>query len=120
MIIDYAITLPWPDKKLSPNARIHWSARAKKSKEQRAASFIKTKEVMGGFKPVIKSKVSLKVEFYPPDKRRRDGDNANASMKSAYDGIADALGVDDNLFIINYEMKEQTLNAVIIFISFEI
>lgn len=34
--------------------------------------------------------------FFYPDLRRRDDDNASASCKAFRDGIADALGVDDN------------------------
>ena len=32
-------------------------------------------------------------------RRKRDGDNALAGLKSAFDGIAQALGVDDSRFI---------------------
>ena len=32
--------------------------------------------------------------------RRRDRDNAMASLKAALDGIAEALGVDDSRFIV--------------------
>lgn len=35
------------------------------------------------------------IAFHWPDKRRRDDDNAIASIKAYKDGIADALGMDD-------------------------
>lgn len=40
----------------------------------------------------------LCLDFYPPDKRRRDVDNLLASLKSALDGICDAWGIDDSRF----------------------
>lgn len=40
----------------------------------------------------------LEITFHPPDKRRRDRDNNLASIKSAIDGIALALEIDDSNF----------------------
>jgi crossover junction endodeoxyribonuclease RusA len=37
----------------------------------------------------------VKITFRPPDKRRRDLDNALSSIKAGLDGVADAIGVDD-------------------------
>ena len=39
------------------------------------------------------------IDFYPPDKRKRDDDGLLSSMKAARDGIADALGIDDSRFV---------------------
>ena len=41
---------------------------------------------------------ALNITFIMPDKRRRDRDNLLASSKCTLDGIAQALGVDDNNF----------------------
>jgi len=41
------------------------------------------------------SEATVQTVFYHRDKRKRDQDNLIAMMKSAYDGIADFLGVDD-------------------------
>ena len=38
------------------------------------------------------------IEFYPPDKRKRDIDNMLASSKAGIDGIAQAIGIDDSIF----------------------
>jgi crossover junction endodeoxyribonuclease RusA len=46
------------------------------------------------------------VTFQPPDKRRRDRDNLQASLKAHFDGIADALGVNDSLFVPTYAIGE--------------
>ena len=44
----------------------------------------------------------VRVQFSPPDNRRRDLDGMIASHKAAQDGIADALGVDDSKFEVTY------------------
>lgn len=47
------------------------------------------------------------MDFYPPDKRRRDDDGLLSSMKAARDGIADALGIDDHRFVSHPYVKEE-------------
>jgi crossover junction endodeoxyribonuclease RusA len=42
--------------------------------------------------------IALSVTFHAPDKRRRDLDNLLAAMKADFDGISQALGVDDQMF----------------------
>lgn len=42
--------------------------------------------------------LALSLTFCPPDKRRRDLDNLLAAMKPDFDGVSQALGVDDQLF----------------------
>lgn len=42
--------------------------------------------------------IPINVFFYPPDNRRRDADNLVSSLKAVFDGIADALGVNDARF----------------------
>lgn len=95
------VTLPWPDKRLSPNARLHWS---KVPKAQARADGAKAAyAAMGGCREVRAAVakmdlIPLKVTFYPPDRRHRDEDNLIASLKAYRDGIADALGVNDRKF----------------------
>lgn len=89
------LTLPWPDKALSPNARGHW---AKKNKACRA--YRKTCWVLG-LEVKVKAKdgpIDVYLTFRPPSKRKYDLDNAIASLKSGLDGVADALGVNDACF----------------------
>lgn len=49
--------------------------------------------------------IKIHISFYPPDKR---GDRVNFSnrMKPIFDGIADALGVNDSRFVPYYEYFE--------------
>ena len=90
------ITLPWPDKALSPNARCHWRAKAAAAKAYRKACWAIT--LRSGFKVDWEGEAHLWITFYPPDKRARDDDNLIASFKSGRDGVADALGIDDKRF----------------------
>lgn len=96
------ITLPWPDKRLSQNARVHWAVRAKATKAARTAAGWATKAAK--VKIDGEGAIYLHVYFYPPDNRRRDGTNMLGSLKAALDGIADALGVDDVQFRVSYEV----------------
>lgn len=99
------IDLPWPDKLLNPNARAHWRARAPKVKHARLAAFVlMSASVPARERKLNWPKVGVSVEFCPPDKRRRDMDNLVASMKASFDGIADAIGIDDRHFIPTYSM----------------
>lgn len=96
------ITLPLPDPKLSPNARVHWRVLADAKKAYKwtadAASFAAW--VCNREGPLPKwEKADYILRFYFSCKRRRDDDNLIASMKSAIDGIVKSgiLADDDQL-----------------------
>ena len=96
------VTLPWPPKELNPNQlrRLHWAVRSKHMSAYKEACYWLTKEA--GMKAV--ERPLLVVEFYPPNKRRRDVDNCLAACKAGIDGVAEALGIDDSL-LKNYHIK---------------
>lgn len=94
------ISLPWPDKTLSPNARVHWARKSRAVKDARVAAMWAVRAVIT--EPPSWAGVAVSMLFCPPDKRRRDRDNMIASMKSATDGIADAIGIDDSQFVCTY------------------
>lgn len=93
-----AVELPWPSNKLSPNWRGHWSRRYHASSAARQTAGWRAREVVapGTFDP--DEPVYVVTTFYPPDRRSYDQDNLLARMKAAYDGISDAIGVDDKHF----------------------
>lgn len=97
-----AIILSWPAKALSPNfrSRSHWPrTRALKMARQEAwANALMAK--WNTLRP--DGRLSLKVTFCAPDARKRDLDNLIASCKPHMDGIADAIGVDDSRFDVDY------------------
>jgi len=92
------IELPWPDRLLHPNSRPHWAQLAKAKKAAREQAFWLVKQT-GLVHEFPDGTLHLWIEFYPPDRRKRDDDGLLSSMKAARDGIADALGIDDSRFV---------------------
>lgn len=93
------VIFPWYPKELSPNARAHWTLKAKKNKEYKGVCYYRTKEA------ISKSKASnydhlkeFHLTFYKPNRRAMDADNMLASIKSGLDGMCQALRIDDQLF----------------------
>lgn len=86
--------LPWPDKRLSPNARGHWATLARAKKVAKQAAYYAALEA--GIGMIDAEAISVRYVFYPPDNRARDTDNMVASVKAYGDGIALAIGIDDS------------------------
>lgn len=91
------LELPLPPAQLSPNARPHWRAKAKavRGYRQTAAALCRVamarQHVVGGW-----TEATCRAYWYHRDRRRRDRDNLQASLKAAFDGLADAgLLLDD-------------------------
>jgi len=104
------VTLPWPDRILSPNARPHWRRKAGAVKLARSEAALSTLAAAGGIHAVRArlagdAPIPITITFTPPDARRRDRDNMQASMKHALDGIAEALRVDDCRFVPTYALS---------------
>lgn len=97
------LLLPWPVSALSPNARGHWSRRSRAAKAYRMQCFLFAKKA-GLVAPA--GRILLQLEFLPPTARRRDDDNLLASFKAGRDGLADALGIDDSLFVSQVQIGE--------------
>jgi crossover junction endodeoxyribonuclease RusA len=89
MMNSITITLPLPDKSLSPNARVHWRKKSVAVKAYRQTAWIAAFKASNG-RSLHWQKARYKAVFYWPNARCRDPDNAIASIKSALDGIADA------------------------------
>lgn len=100
--------LLWPPRPLHPNARVHWAKRAKEAKTARTFAYWKTKEA-GWSVADIPGRLHLWVHFIPPDRRKRDDDGLLAAFKPFRDGIADALGIDDNRFISHPYVDDKTI-----------
>ncbi len=93
------IDLPWPDSKLSPNARIHWAQKAKIAASHRQCAYVSClAKSRRDYRDALKLSNNLRamITFYPPDRRKRDLDNLHASCKFYLDGIAQAFGFDDS------------------------
>lgn len=88
--------LPWPDKRLSPNATGHWSSLHKAKRKAKNDAYWSVKEA--GIGVIEADHITVRYSFFPPSHRAYDMDNLIASMKSAQDGIALAIGIDDSKF----------------------
>lgn len=89
-----SIHLPWPDRRLHPNARVHWGEKARVTKRARLDAAWEAR--ISGVLPIPDAPLVVTAIFFPPDNRARDVDGMLASIKPALDGIADAIGVDDS------------------------
>lgn len=101
------LTLPWPDRRLHPNARSHWRTRARITKIERTSSGWYAEAAGWGRVAWPEGRLHVWLDFYPPDKRRRDTDGLLSSMKAALDGIAAVMGVDDHRFVPHPFLKDE-------------
>lgn len=95
--------LPWPDKRLSPNARVHWRALAQAKKMAKKVAFYTVKEA--GIGRIEAESLLVRYSFFPPSRRKYDLDNLVASTKAYSDGIADAVGIDDSAWTLAIEPR---------------
>jgi len=97
------ITLPFPPSSLSGHAKGNWHGKSAVTKKHRAWAFAATLEA----KPVAPATgdIIVRVLFVPAD-RRGDRVNFPNRMKPYFDGIADALRVNDSRFLPVFEFAE--------------
>lgn len=116
------IELPFPPATLSGHHNVHWRKLQpikKKHREwaynaTRAAGFDGTTPIAAAAKH-LGDDITISVTFYPPDKR---GDRTNYPnrMKPYFDGIADALGVNDRKFLPSFHFAEPVKNARVVIV----
>jgi len=87
------VRLPWPDKRLSPNAREHYYDKSEIVRAHRETAWAATLELSPP--PVTWERIKVSYHFRPPDKHHRDADNMHGMCKSYIDGIFDALKLND-------------------------
>lgn len=91
------IELPFPPSSLSGHAKGHWRSKAAVTSKHRA--WAKSATLAGALSAIPASgDIKLIVTFYPPN-RRGDRVNFPNRMKPYFDGIADALRVNDSRFL---------------------
>lgn len=109
------IILPLPVKVLSPNCAVATpggrfaKAAAIKKYRRQAREAVEAEQI----ETAPWAEVKVDVAFHFPDRRRRDQDNAAASLKAVYDGVVDAgLVMDDDykhmkrrapVFLVDYD-----------------
>jgi crossover junction endodeoxyribonuclease RusA len=115
-----SISLPWPDSTLSQNARPNrWQKTAAKQ-QVKSDAFFCAKQALDAQPSPFNSDQPIKyfLRFTPPDRRYiMDDDNSISIMKTALDGIAMALEVDDKIFRLGglvYELPEMPGKVTVI------
>ena len=97
--VTLTVTIPGtPPRELSPNARIHWRARARHTAAYRETAYLATlaagRVAFDGDRPV-----DIRLTYaWARGRKRMDDDNAWALFKSGRDGVASALVIDDKVF----------------------
>jgi crossover junction endodeoxyribonuclease RusA len=113
------ITLPWPPKQLNPNFKRsnHWTKYRPQTKKYKADCFticLEAKIKLPDDVMANAGKIPVRIEFYPPDKRLRDDDNMEGSFKAGRDGLALALGVDDNRFMVERHFYDSVKSGKVV------
>lgn len=97
-----AIEFPWPPRGLSPNARLTRYAKASLFKKTKTQAYLLTRAAaIKAHARIALSEgdtLNLKLVCQPPILRYRDEDNLIANCKAHFDGIAQAVGIDDHFF----------------------
>jgi crossover junction endodeoxyribonuclease RusA len=106
------VTLPYPPRELSPNSRCHWRAKARIGKDYRRTVFYLCREA--NLSVAFNGKVHIALHFYPPDNRRRDMVTMVASCKFLLDGLAEALKINDERFVIHPALFIKTGGEVVV------
>jgi hypothetical protein len=90
------IELPYPHKSLWPNGRAHWAVKAREAKKLRTAAAWATKAASVR---IADSPIPVHIICHPKARGPApDRDGIIGAAKSALDGIADALGINDRHF----------------------
>lgn len=97
------IRLPFPPSSLSGHAKGNWRGKAAVTKKWRHWAHVATKEARA--KAPAEGDIIVRVRFVPPD-RRSDRTNYPNRLKPIFDGLADALSVNDRRFVPHYEFAE--------------
>jgi hypothetical protein len=106
------IELPWPPSSLSGHAKGHWRAKAAVTAKHRGWAKAATQAARIA-SPEGKGDIRIVVTFYPPN-RRGDRVNFPNRMKPYFDGIAEALKVNDSRFLPSYQFAEPVAGGKVV------
>lgn len=93
------IELPWPPATLSGHNNGQWRTKAKPVADHRAWATMATKAAK--IEVPAQGDIPIRIDFFPPD-NRSDRVNFANRMKPYFDGIADALAINDSRFLPSY------------------
>ena len=109
------ITLPWPPKELSPNARLHWAKLARAKKTYRETCYFVARQQK--LAKIEANRLDVHFVFYPPTRRRIDLDNCISRMKAGIDAMALIVGVDDSRWRMSFEIADTVGGMVDVFFA---
>lgn len=75
------ITLPLPPRTLSPNARVHWMAKARAVRSYRRLAMVEARRAA---RPHGWTAAEVRITWYSRTRTRPDPDNALASCKAGF------------------------------------
>jgi hypothetical protein len=90
---EYRILLPI-SRPLLQNERLHWAAKAKRTKEIRRAVALLARSRPYSIPHM--DRITVQLEWRPRTAHRRDGDGPAPTIKAAVDGLVDAGVCDDD------------------------
>lgn len=100
--MNLTVTLPWPDRRLFPNARVFWATKAKQVRIHRRFAYFEALKIQELIPPEVRAdqtkSIFYTITYTPKINRRRDEDGIIASCKSYLDGVSDAIGINDQRF----------------------
>lgn len=102
------------------NARVHWSARAKRARSQRQASKLITASHLRGLDWRAFKHLPLTITLTRMSPRKLDSDNLAGAFKAVRDGIADALGIDDGSDRLEWVYAQQKSKLVGVQVDIEV
>lgn len=105
------IELPWPPASLSGHNKGHW--RGKSSIVSKHREWAKDATLAAGVIAPPEGDIHVSMTFYPPD-RRGDRINFPIRAKPLWDGIADALEVNDSRFLPRFHFAEPVKDARVV------
>lgn len=94
------VKLPFPHSDLMPNKKTHWGKKSKIAEKAKYDAWLLSKKLHGRT-----GKYGLACIFLMPDNVNRDTDNLVAAMKPAFDGMAEAMRVNDAKFRGQFALK---------------
>ena len=98
----FTVTLPWPDRRLFPNARVFWAAKAKQVRIHRRLAYFEALKVQEAIPAEVRAdpdkSIFYRITYIPKINRRRDEDGIISACKAYLDGVSEAIGINDSRF----------------------
>lgn len=95
----YTARVDFPEPALFPNKRHHWSVVSDARALQKSAAYLENIHAIDEVDFTEDDRLIMAIDFFFPDRRKRDFDGLLSAVKGAIDGVCRACGVDDSQVI---------------------